>query len=168
MKKFAFYLFSLLIFAACQPDSGNGQSNQAALTPGTTSPSDAPNNTNNREPVHVPASTLAPMIGLWHYEATAGLKDAATRDLYEGRWIDLKGDQSFTSGKWQEQTNSGKWEYNAESKQINFFYQKNEGIYDEFIVQGAGGEIVVFKGNTERTTRGIQIKMVKYPDRPTQ
>lgn len=168
MKKSAFYLFILLILVACQPDTGNSQ--QAALAPSATSSPETPAapTKNNREPVHVPASTLAPMIGLWHYEATAGLKDAATRDVYEGRWIDLKGDQSFTSGKWQEQTNAGKWEFNAESKLINFFYQKSEDIFDEFIVQGIGGDIVVFKGNTERTTRGIQIKMVKYSDLPTQ
>ena len=164
MKKVIFYFLSLLIFTACQTDSNTAQ--QASAVPSASStPAPA---TEKREPVHVPASTLAPLIGMWHYEAVTVIKDVATQEAYIGRWIDLKGDQSFTSGKWQEQTNTGKWSFDTETQQINFYYEQAEDIFDEFIVQGVGGETIIFKGHTPRTQTGIQIKMVRYPGRSTQ
>ncbi len=172
MKKTILFLALVMSMVACQTDGTPGKAAATVEVPnanGTETP--ANNTTKAREATdvpHVPASVLSPMIGLWHYQTVVGVKDAKTKDDYLGRWIDLKGDQTFISGLWQEQTNSGKWTFDPESSLINFYYEKPEVIYDEFKVQGAGMDIIIFKGNTSRTKRGIQIKMVKENDRPVQ
>lgn len=168
MKNYLVYFCCLILFVACQPDS-NTTATQSATSPLTSSSNeDGKKASAKKEIVHVPASNLAPMIGMWHYEAIVGVKDPNVRAKYEGRWIDLKGDQTFTSGVWQEQTNSGKWSFDSDNQKINFNYATAEDLFDEFVVQGVGGDVVVFKGNTDRTARGVQIKMVKYNDKPIQ
>ncbi|MEL6638274.1 MAG: hypothetical protein AAFW73_20410 [Bacteroidota bacterium] len=171
MKHTILFLAIALSVLACQGDGAPGEAAAAVEAEGTevapTTAKTAPAPTKTEVP-HVEASVLAPLIGLWHYQTVAGIKDPKVKDDYLGRWIDLKGDQTFTSGIWQEQTNSGKWTYDGESTLINFYYDQSEVIYDEFQVQGAGMDIVAFLGNTSRTKRGIQIKMVKENERPVR
>ena len=169
MKKNIYLWMALALFTACQTDNTNTRTSASVIPTETESnPVDTNAPKPNVEIIHVPASILAPMIGLWQYQTVVGVKDAKTKDDYFGRWIDLKGDQTFTSGIWQEQTNAGKWAFDGETKLINFNYNKAESIFDEFQVQGVGQDVIVFKGNTIRTTRGIQIKMVKDNERPVQ
>ncbi len=166
MKKYCLLFISLTLWVACAPDSSSPTSNAASVTTSVTSPATGPVQTG--EPVKVDPDILSPHVGIWHYQSIAGIKDAKTRDFYTGRWIDLKGDQTFTSGVWQDQTNSGKWDFDPESQLINFFYDKNEGLDIQYKLNGPSDEITIFLGNTPKNPKGIQIKMVRYPDRPTE
>ncbi len=93
MKSFcSILLLSIFgLFVACKSDS--------------TAQSEADGNKTEGEGTHVKASKTAPIQGMWHHAVSVG--NAEKVKLYEGRWIDIKPDETFTSGIWLNQNNSG-------------------------------------------------------------
>jgi hypothetical protein len=142
-------LFTLLMlcglfFFSCKSDTNSNSDNNSA----TTNPDGS---------THVPSSPSSLMLGLWHFAVVVG--DQPVADKYKGRWIDIKRDDTFTSGLYLEENNSGTWSYNPETKIISLKYKNDEGLAPEWETQG-GGESIIWKGSTPNNKTGLQIKMV--------
>ncbi len=110
------------------------------------------------DPVHIKSEKAAVLVGLWHYAVTVGKPEEVS--LYDGRWIDLQRDDTFTSGQWLEETNSGTWSYEDEGNYLRLIYNNNENLATEWQTQGSG-TTVIWKGSTPNNPSAIQIKMEK-------
>lgn len=120
----------------------------------------------------VPASVLAPLIGKWEVELTAGITKKADRDLYQGRWFALTGDQTFICGIYDKATNQGTYEFAEETNLIDFYFETPEvGVASQYEIQGIGvndSSVLIWKGNTPKNKKGMQLKMAKVEDPTVQ
>ena len=106
---------------------------------------------------HYEASHEAPYCKLWVVKH-AGV----TNDLnnYIGRWFNLKTDNTFESGKWEETNNSGTWSIDEETTIIKMIFKTPETIPSNWKIQGeGGGGRILFKGNVPGNEKGIQVML---------
>ncbi len=145
--------FCLFFFASCKTDT------KTPTESGTTNTTEAVKETNPSTPaeVHVPSSAAAPLIGLWHYKDIIHIhKEEVAK--YTGRWIHIKRDDTFTSGIYLKENNSGTWSYNEETKIIQLNPKEKEDIATDWLVNG-NGEFLLWLGSTETNKSGMQIRM---------
>ena len=149
------FFMATLFFVGCQ----NGAD--------TTTGADAnASTTTSAKPNHVEASFIAPFIGMWFYATPVSFDGSRDAD-YTGRWIEFKGDGTFTSGRWKDQDNTGKFSYDKDKQYLMLDYDKNVGTdrdLDWKIMQGA--ETMIWLGNTELNKTGDQIQMKRITQRP--
>jgi len=144
-------LFSGLLLTSCKSDKTADQ--QAATTSGEEG---AP------APQHFKSERAAVLVGFWHYSMIVG--DAKDKEKYQNRWIDIKRDDTFTSGLLDKQTNSGTWSFADETETVILHYdKKDEGLAYEWNIQGFG-DMVIWKGNTASNPKATQIKMMKQKE----
>lgn len=148
-------LISLLI--SCQSDT---KSNAASSTEETEAAKTSAA-TNQSSGTHIAASTEARFVGMWHYETIVG--NPAKKEDYVGRWINMKRDNSFTSGLYFEENNSGTWSYDENEKIIKLNFKEPEEIESEWLVN-ANGDFIIWIGNANSNMTGLQIKMVRYAE----
>lgn len=141
-------LFSTLLFTSCKSDKKVDQ--QA---------------TNNKEegapaPQHFKSERAAVLVGFWHYAMTVG--DDKDEKMYQNRWIDIKRDDTFTSGIFDKETNSGTWSFIDERESVILNYdKKDEGLAYEWKIQGYG-DMLIWKGDLAGSNpKSTQIKMMK-------
>ena len=156
MNRFLFILTLTLLFAACKNEPSKKQNVQNAK------PADS-----HEGHAHVKASADGPLVGVWEYTFAMGINDKGVGERYADRWIEMKMDNTFESGIGVDQNNKGTWSFDDNTKFIDLNYEtKEDGLADQFKVQGIGGLEVIWKGNTPRNPRGLTIKMTKLPNRP--
>ena len=153
-------IFSILLtftIISCK-DSGAPATNESGVL--STS-----NQRAKKEAKVVPASVLAPLIGTWECQATTGMSKTEDRQPYEGRWFSLRGDQTFSTGVYEKETNQGVYEYSGETFLLDLFFDAPElGVADQYKLHGVGvndSSVLIWMGNTPRNKRGMQLKMVK-------
>ncbi len=150
-------LLSALVFTSCKSDKKADQ--QAASSSSSASTGEA-------APQHFKSERAAVLVGFWHYAMVVG--DPKDVEKYQNRWIDLRRDDTFTSGIFDKQTNSGTWSFADEAESVILHYdKKDEGLAYEWRIQGYG-DMVIWKGNTPSNPKSTQLKMmkqkgVKYP-----
>ena len=142
----------LCFFWSCQSDTP-ADSGSEAIEDNSNATTDAP--------THIKSEKAAIMVGLWHYAIAVGNSEEAEK--YTGRWIEIKRDDTFISGLYLNETNSGTWSYDEEKKYIKLNFKEDEGLSTEWETQGFG-ETVIWKGSTPNNKTGTQIKMVKQFD----
>ncbi len=151
-----FLLFTAFFFTACK----NEKSSDSSETANAETPEEAP--------IHVKSERAAVAIGFWHYKTIAGSDEEKER--YKGRWIHVKRDDTFISGLYDQQTNSGTWTFDDPSSTILFKYKDSgESLAYEWKVQGFG-TTTIWMGNTPSNPKATQIKMEKvdegtYPEK---
>lgn len=150
-------LLSIFLLISCQADN---KSNTASSTKETEAPqnSAAPTQASN---THVAASSEARFVGMWHYETIVG--NPEKKEDYVGRWIHMKRDNSFTSGLFFDENNSGTWSYNESTKIIKLNFKEPEEIESEWLVN-ANGDFIIWIGNANSNMTGLQVKMVRYAE----
>ncbi|HHS95548.1 MAG TPA: hypothetical protein ENJ45_03080 [Phaeodactylibacter sp.] len=136
----------------------------SACSTDTTDPNNNSNPKENTEQKtkHIKSSKAAVVLGMWHYAIPIAVnpKDA---EKYKGRWIQFNRDDTFTSGIYLDQTNSGTWSFDDALNVVKMKFDKDEDIETEWAIQGSG-EVIIWKGNTEHNKTGMQIKMTKQLD----
>ncbi|MEM1319855.1 MAG: hypothetical protein AAGG75_06330 [Bacteroidota bacterium] len=164
MKYFWSLLLCCLLLTACQDnsaDNNNSNNNSSTTTADNGTAADA---AADRAPKHISASALAPFIGLWSYSMPVSNDVARTKD-YEGRWIEFSGDQTFKSGKWQEQTNTGTFEYDENTNILLIRYKNQKDATMDWKIK-LGIDVMIWLGNANINTSGDQIRMQKIPELP--
>ena len=152
IKKFSFFLTCLLAFSiffiGCKSDASADK--QAA----------AEAETEKESSTHVKSERAAVAVGFWHYSIVGGPQEE--RDRYKGRWVHVKRDDTFTSGIYDKETNSGTWTFDDPTSTILLRYAKSdENLAYEWQVKGYG-ETVIWMGNTPSNPKSTQIKMNKF------
>ncbi len=159
MKNLIWFIITTIIFTSCANESNTNTTGESQAEGEVVSPS---------EPGHYKASPDAPLIGLWVIEFALGgpnIKKEELANEYQGRWVNLKGDNTFESGKWQEQNNTGNWNYDPGTRIIQINYDKPETIGHEWRIQGHG-DANVWLGNTPNNKLGTQLKVNKETTLP--
>ncbi len=157
MKNFIWILMTALIFTQCADENTTTSETQDGAE--TTTPA---------EPGHYKASADSPLIGLWVIQFALGSANVDKDELskeYEGRWHDLKADNTFESGRWEEKTNSGTWSFDGETRIIQLNYTQTEPIGNEWKIQGDANRMV-WLGNTPNNRKGTQLKLTKETAKP--
>ncbi|MEM9820794.1 MAG: hypothetical protein AAF985_06970 [Bacteroidota bacterium] len=170
--RYYFPLLLLLLLVACK----NEPTNQAPATPPPPPPAKAApaqtpaptkSSTGEDGPVHIKASNVAFLVGLWEYTFALGAENETPK--YKGRWIEFKNDDTFISGRYGEETNQGTYQYEDDPKRIlTLTYAKKEEIPGQWEIQGQGHNGMVFKGNTPLNPSGLQVRMQQVNQRPKQ
>ena len=156
MKRiFTITLLSVLFFA-CQNDT---QQTTTAETNNVTATASNTVATESGAPKHHKASAMSPYIGKWKYRHA--IKNT---EYYKGRYIDLKGDGSFTSGIDGEQNNSGTWSIDEEKNFLDIDYADNSKEKDEQWKAQANHNVVILIGNAPKNATGNQIKLEKFSE----
>ncbi len=159
MKNFIWILTAAVIFTHCTNENANKAENQEGVN------TEAP-----AEPGHIAASADSPLVGFWVIRFALGSPKEQGEEIanqYQGRWLNLKGDNTFESGKWQEKNNTGKWNYNAETKIVQLNYANPEPIGTEWKIQGQGDRMV-WLGNTPNNKKGTQLSIYRETAMPRQ
>ncbi len=157
------YLFSVvlisLLLTACNDEtsSTNGQH----VEPG----SDVVTHPDGT--VHVKASDIAPFIGLWNYSLGMS-SDLDRKQDYVGRWIEFAKDQSFKSGRWQKQLNTGRFSYDAKTQILSLDFKDNSEDRDIDWGIKLDNNVMIWLGNANDNNNGDQIRMQRVAERPTQ
>jgi len=138
MKKVFTITLLAFLFFACQSDTQQTASNETADAHAGHDHDDHAGH-DHGAPKHHKASSLSPYIGKWTYYHA--IKDT---DYYKGRYIDLKGDGTFTSG-------------------INYLdldYADNSVDRDEqWKSQKNTPDVIILIGNAPKNDSGNQIKL---------
>ena len=155
---FLLLLIAALSMTACKQSGNKTMTDQA----GTYISSNAKD---KKEAKIVQASVLAPLIGTWEVQASTGISSKGRRQLYEGRWYTLRGDQTFTYGVFETETSNGVFEYDGDSNLLDLYYDAPEaGVASQFEIKGLGvndSSVTIWLGNTPKNPQGMQLKMVK-------
>ncbi len=178
------FLFTLLLLFGCgadkvkhpapsaNPDAHAGHNHAAGDHAGHDHATDKPNPhiiTNPDGTVHVKGDMTAFLVGLW--EVDYAIVGAATKvdSRYKGAWIDMKRDFSFTSGIYDQQTNSGTYKYQSEPvRLLNFTFDKEEKLLpSEAKVQGYAIKLVLL-GKTPMEGKNSQIKIGQTSAKPSR
>jgi len=149
MKKFIWLLSFAMLFAFCK--------NETTDSTETETDAHAGHGHANESPTHTKASPDSPYVGLWVVEMAFGKTIGAEA---KGKWFNLKADNTFESGQWQDSDNSGTWSYHPNSKYIRLVFSKVVAFPGEWEVQGSGNEMV-WKGNTVSNPEGTQMKLIR-------
>lgn len=158
MKYFIFLLFAGLTLCTSCKQNGNTATSQASNYIST-------NAKDKTQAKVVPASVLAPLIATWEVQVTVGISNKERRNLYDGRWYTLRGDQTFTCGVFDKETNQGSYQFDGDTELIDFFYDSPEvGVANQFKIKGIGNNdssVLIWLGNTPNNPAGMQLKMIK-------
>ena len=160
MKKiFTITLLSFLFFA-CQSDT---QNTATADNAATAAPVDAhaghAHAADDATPNHVEASALAPFLGKWLLYAA--IKDT---EYYKGKYLDFRGNGTFTSGVDGVKNNSGNWTYDEATKIIDIDFADNSNDRDEqWKAHSQSPNVIILMGNTPKNPSGNQIKLERVP-----
>lgn len=155
MKNILWILLVAFLFTHCTNDSVTQENQDSQPT--------LDQNETPSEPGHYKASPDAPFVGLWVIQFALGSGSKTKAELaaeYEGRWFNLKRDNTFTSGKWQETNNAGKWNYDASTKFILLEFQQPDDFTPQWRIQGQGDRMV-WLGNTPLNEKGTQLKLIR-------
>lgn len=158
MKNFICLFAVALFLVQCTNENANN-ADTSAETPATETPA---------EPKHYAASPDAPLVGLWVVEFALGSPKSEAKKLseeYQGRWFNLKPDNTFVSGKWQDTDNAGNWSYDANEKIVLLNFDKAEAIGHEWRIQG-GGDRMVWVGNTPNNKKSTQLSLNQATELP--
>ncbi|MEO6132006.1 MAG: hypothetical protein ABIQ02_09160 [Saprospiraceae bacterium] len=86
---------------------------------------------------------------------------------YAGQWMKLNSDGTFKSGKYSEQTHTGKWTYNGEAKVLFLNPDGQEYKPSEWNVI-FNDDMIVFIGTPTYGNSGTQIQLIridKFPEK---
>lgn len=119
--------------------------------------------------VHVKGDPSAFLVGLWEVEYALVGSTPKTDFRYKGAWIDMKGDFTFTSGTYDEQTNQGTYTYTSEpDKIIKYSFDKPDKILPtEAKVKGYAVSLLLM-GKTPPDGKKSQIKIRQTNKRPAK
>ena len=154
-----FFSLSILLGISCTDDTASN---------GDKPPQSSNDITKNADgTVHVKASNIAPFMGLWSY--SLGKSNDINREKdYVGRWIEFSKDQTFKSGRWQEQNNSGTFTYDGDNQILSLDYKNNEEDRDIDWGIKLGGDVMIWLGNANANNNGDQIRMKLAQERPSK
>jgi hypothetical protein len=96
---------------------------------------------------------------LFHYKAAlGGSKDG--QQLFKDEWIDLQPDGTFKAGKLKEQTHTGKWKYNHDTKVL--FLQPDTKAFNmsEWTVM-YNNQMMVWVGTQTYGNNATQVQLAK-------
>lgn len=159
MIKYYFILVLGLMVCSCKPDATSNSTDNSSPKETT-----ANSTASDDQPKHVKASDIAPFIGLWEYTVIIS-DDLARKKDYEGRWIQFGADQTFTSGKWADQSNSGNFDYDNNSKIIKLYYKNQKDATNDWKTK-IDGDVMIFMGNGDINETGDQIRLARTTERP--
>lgn len=101
---------------------------------------------------------------LLHYKAAFG-GDKSGEQPYKDEWIDFDPDGTFKAGKLKEQTHTGKWGYNHDTKTLVIKPDDNAHKISEWKVM-FNDQMLVWVGTTTYGDNPIQIKLVRKAELP--
>lgn len=156
MKNFIWLFSFAVLFAFCKNETTDNKATDAA-TNTATDPHAGHDHATSDSPQHIKASPDSPYVGLWVVQQAMGKK---INDDAKGKWFNLKADNTFESGQWQESRNTGTWSYLPNSNYIRLVFAKAEDFPGEWEVQGSGDRIL-WKGNTPANPEGTQMLMTQ-------
>jgi hypothetical protein len=160
----AFYLLALT--AACKQDSSAPQETQAQATEAQASAPEASQRAN-------PPSAAALANGhdynfltdkLLHYQAAFG-GEKNSEQPYKDEWIDFDPDGTFKAGKLKQQTHTGKWGYNHDTKTLIIMPDDISYKISEWKVM-FNDQMLVWVGTTTYGDNPIQLKLVRKTELP--
>ena len=158
---FTITLLSILFFA-CQNDTQQAETtstNTEASASNTAATAASATPATSAAPKHHKASAMSPFIGKWFYRYA--IKNT---EYYKGRYIDLKGDGSFTSGIDDKQNNSGTWSLDETDTYLDIDYADNSKEKDEQYKAQLNHNVIILIGNAPKNTTGNQIKLERITD----
>jgi len=96
---------------------------------------------------------------LFHYKAAVG-GDTKGQQLFKDEWIDLESNGTFKAGKLKEQTHTGKWTYNHETKIL--FLQPDDRAFmmSEWTVM-YNNQMMVWVGTQTYGNNATQVQLAK-------
>jgi len=98
----------------CKSDKNDTNANEATANSDNAAQASAAPVKKNYE-----ASHEAPFCKLWVVKAPLGVSNPQD---YKGLWFDLKKDGTFESGRYQEQTNYGRWSIGKETEILKLLF----------------------------------------------
>ena len=162
MTKLCSVIMLCLLMAACSTDTSNNEAGSSTNSSSETTSKPSAGTPGTAK--HVKASAIAPLVGLWAY-TLAMTDDLARKKDYEGRWIQFEADQTFTNGKWGDQTNSGTFEYDMTTKILKLYYKnQKDGTFDWKLK--IDNDVMIWLGNADINQSGDQIRMARTAERP--
>jgi len=102
---------------------------------------------------------------LLHYKAAYIIGKDAKDNPYAGQWIDMESDGSFKAGTLKNQTHTGKWDYNEQTKVLLLRPDDTKYPTSEWTVM-AGNDMIVWVGTPTYGNNATQIQLVRSTEFP--
>lgn len=125
--------------------------------------------TNADGTVHVKGDRTAFLVGLWEFQYVLVGATPRPDKRFMGRWIDMKGDFTFTSGQYDQQTNSGTYSYTDQGNPtivLNPEKQEEGLLPNSAEVKYSGG--MVWIGEVPAEGKLAQYKLSQTGTKPTK
>lgn len=107
------------------------------------------------EKTHFEASHESPYCKLWVIKFAA---EVEKQEDYKGRWFNLKCDNTFESGQWQETLNKGQWAIEESTNILSLYFNDPTDFPAAWQIQGSGGGgRIIWKGNVPGNLPGYQL-----------
>lgn len=100
-----------------------------------------------------------------HYKAAFGGGSTGQEPPYNKEWIDLEPSGKYKAGKLKEQTHTGKWTYNHDTKLLFLQPDKSEFKMSEWKVM-YNNQMLVWIGTQTYGNQSTQIQLVRSDDLP--
>jgi len=155
---------------SANPDAHAGHDHAGHDHAGHDHAADNPNITTNSDgSVHVKGDMTAFLVGLWEVEYAIVGSTPKVDARYQGAWIQMNGDFTFTTGIYDQQTNKGTYSFQSEPERLlRFKYEKEEKLLpSEAKVQGYAVQLVLL-GETPMEGKQSQIKIGQTSKKPVR
>ncbi len=161
------YLLCFLVIALGMAACKNDSTTQTEETTSTPAQSESGNQAVKANPSQ--ASSQATGQGhdytfltdkLFHYKAAFGGKTAKNQTPFKDEWIDLLSDGTFKAGKLKEQTHTGQWSYNHDTKILFLRPDTDKFKMSEWKVM-YNEHMMVWVGTQTYGDNSIQVQLAK-------
>lgn len=125
--------------------------------------------TNPDGTVHVKSDMTAFLVGIWEVQYALVGSSQKIDPRYKGAWIEMKGDFTFTTGIYDQETNKGTYKFQPEpDRLLTFSFDKEEKLLPaEAKIQGYAVQLVL-NGNTPMEGKQSQIKIGQTSKKPAR
>lgn len=115
--------------------------------------------------------TNALLTNYWVFEFYVDRKDRANTGKRVGTWYQFAPDGTFTSGQWQEQTNTGVWSVRRADGKVFLTLDSNVDALDtEYDLQGMtqSRDAMSWVGTKRYATNHVMLKAINLLTQPTK
>lgn len=105
--------------------------------------------------------------GFWNYQFVFDGREMSKPGDYDGHWIQYKDDFTYDYGIYGDQNGSGKYHYRLDDNMM-IMLDDDETVQPKEWQVKHGGEVMVLVGSHGFGNNGMQMKMLKTPERPVK
>lgn len=105
----------------------------------------------------------------WHYEAAVVVKNPEKGKAYIGKWIKLNADNTLETGFFDGPVTKGNWILDEGKNVITFVENGTQPVYNEWQIKTSSSSdaIMIWIGTKRFNQNNIQIKMIRYNEKPS-